>query len=148
MASERAKGNGNKSLDEQYVEGFIHLWEKQDGELNAEQKDQLGRAYLKHILGTEEKTIDAFLQDDKKAAHFIGMKQSGVGDRKSDYTAFWKEVAQVTPDAYSEKELSWLIAESLDEGAFMLLLRVDNPKAPFGESPLINKIRVNAHAYK
>lgn len=124
---------------------FVLMWKQQKDTLDAQQKDEIGKSYLKHILGVDDKTIERFLDDDLDANHAIGMLQSGSGTRRRDYDCFWNRVAEIIP--YDKEEMGWLAAHSQDDFAPYLLVCSING-LPQGDSHVINKIIINAHAYK
>ncbi len=76
--------------------------------LDSRQKDTINRAYLKHILGVNEQTIESFIGGDKDAERIIGMKQIGKSELKSDTYLFWQEFCNIRPCIYSEEEKDWL----------------------------------------
>jgi hypothetical protein len=125
------------------VDYFTDLWKKQDQSLKVEQKDGIGLAFLKHIIGVDDCVIQAFLEDNNNATYTVGMRQAGIMPCKSDYSAFWKTVAQIVPNAYSEKDLEFLIKNGGSGPNIMTfyMIRV------YG-SHVLSKIDVNAHAYK
>lgn len=136
------------------VEYLYNLWLKQCGSLSSEQKDEIGYAYLEHIIGADEPTIHAFMQGDKqkrslehlKAYRFIAMRQGNAEPRKDDYESFWKEVNKVAPNVHSEDDLKWLIGVRDILSVYTMMSLIDEILKE--ESDVIKKININAHAYK
>src|SRR3989344_372754 len=102
-----------KTEKEQY---FSALWVKQRRTLTSDQKNSIGVAYLKHIIGVDEKTAGAFCKEESpenwSASHSVGVVQAGIKPHKDDSTNFWREVVEIAPDVYSNEDLEWLINEA------------------------------------
>jgi len=127
------------------VQYFSDLWWQQRKELTAGQKDNIGRAYLTHIIGADEETVQAFIQGSSRAQDFVGLRQGGAEQRKGDYSSFWNEVAEITSDVYTREDLSWLIETGISS-VWHIEFQIE--EALRGESLVIRQIRNNAHAYK
>jgi hypothetical protein len=132
-------------INENQFKYFTNLWLKHRSALTVEQKDGIGIAYLKHIIGADEKTIQVFLSDDLKARDYIGLRQGCSKPRKKDYDSFWKEVARITQD-YIHDDLDWLIKSADVEYAHIMIFQIDEILKE--KSSVIKKINVNAHVYK
>jgi len=129
---------------------FNELWRKQSLNLEGittEQRDKIGVAYLSHIIGVDEGTIDAFLGkgeigEQLKADDVIGRRQGGAEKRKEDYENFWREVTETNPCVYSQTDLSWLIENAGIFGVFSMVWHLQCG------SDVLDRIATNAHAYK
>jgi len=64
-------------LDDNKAQYFSDLWWNQRDLLTVEQKDRIGINYLTHIL-TNKETTDAFISDEFKEYHQIGLRQAGA----------------------------------------------------------------------
>lgn len=128
------------------IQYFSNLWQQQKDKLTPGQKDSIGLAYLEHVIGADKETIIDFSQEKYSAKDFIGRRQSRAEKLKEDYAGFWPAIAQIVPDTYSPEDLAWLIQNSEHEGAWQMLLYLDD--LPKGVSLMLNKLKCNAHAYK
>ena len=92
---------------------FIDLWERQqynaEGyELSFEQRLEIERAYLVHILGVSEMTARKFHDRNYKATDMVGRRMSNIDPRENDYRRFWQRVAEITPGFYTQKYIDFL----------------------------------------
>ena len=126
------------------VEHFTVVWDAQRA-LPVEKKNAMGVAYLRHIIGANDSTIDAFLTG--YGGHgFVGRRQGGSEPKRNDYASFWDDVAGVVPGMYAADDINWLTKHALEDGAYMMLLHTDT--LSHETSPVLYRINVNAHAYK
>lgn len=134
-----------KPQDPNYVY-FLQKWKEHKQELSTEEKGEIGKAYMKHILGADENTIMAFLRDDSKAHHDIGMRCAGVTSTLNDYQGYWGAVSKYTPKDYPKDKLAWLIENSNELFVSYHHGTIDSVG---GEESLVNfKLNLCAHAYK
>jgi len=125
------------------VDRFLKLWDYQKRTATVEQKNQIGMLYLLHVLKVDEKTARDFINEDEKAYHKVGMKQSAMPwdtNRK-----FWEEVSKIFPRAYTEEDIEWLSANGA-MGPITLLCSLweDYPS----DSSVLERLKINAHVYK
>lgn len=133
--------------EEQLVVGRLRaFWRSQADTTSVEQKDAVGRLYLKAILGADDDLIRRFLEGDLQADADIGQKQSAVPVEEADFAAFWDGVVEIFPDVYSHEDIEFLKERGMIEAAFELLWALQ--PYPRDDSPVLKAIRVNAHAWK
>jgi len=109
-----------------------------------EKCDEIGKAYLEHIIGLKHSKIDSFAKGEYTERHYVGMRQGGVKDRKNDLKSFWNSVNNITKNldiSYTQEEIDWLSQIGGELGAWQYLLDLP-PKG------IIGSLIINAHAYK
>ncbi len=132
--------------DDVNVQYFRELWRKQGEELSFENRDAIGFAYLANIIGPDGETARDFITGCNNAYHEVGLKQAGTNERKNDNEAFWNDVRDITPEAYTEEEIEWLIEVGKNGAPFDYLFQLE--WFGLGGGHVISKILTNAHAYK
>jgi len=104
---------------------FLELWTEQGLSLSSEQKDEIGRVYLRDVIGADDETIEGFVGDlkgsDYDASRFVMLRQNLVEPSKGDYSKFWRKVSEIDAGTYTPKELSWLIDEAGWVGSLVFL---------------------------
>ena len=134
-----------RKLSDLKAQYFSDLWFNQALDLTDAQQDNLGKAYLKHVLGVDGKTIREYVERKGNAENIIGIKMAGK-DRKNDYSAYWKEVSKITPGTYSSKDLEWLTENAGDWGAYDFLLTIKSHH--LRPSSLLEQMSITAHVFK
>ncbi len=129
------------------AEYFLEFWPKQTLKSTREQKDQLGVSYMKHVLGLDDKTIKAFLNDDNKSHSLVGNKQANTIQTKNDYESFWKDVSEIFEGDYSEDDVKFL-SEQKKDCVISMLNTFNFDLTVTNYSPVLEKLSINAHAYK
>ncbi|GEM_PF-6570080 len=124
---------------------FVNLWRKKGAEISVVQKDEIGLAYLEHILGENKESIEQFLAGKFETTHLIGIKQAQVGTYKNDRDSFWTKVNETLKGIHSKTDIEWLKANKAE---YHLLLHIDHNPSEKNSSGLIGKIHNNAIAYK
>ena len=138
-----------ETKEELQAKYFLGIWHEQKKTLTIEQKDKIGRAYLKYGVGVDDATIDDFLHNKFNASHSIGMRQAAIDEGKNDLDSFWKDVASITPESYSGDDITWLITKGRSIALYQMCLIIDPPwEIKSNGSALIGKIHTNAIAYK
>ena len=123
------------------------LWRSQRDNLSIEQKNDIGYAYLKHIIGADESTIESFIADSNfKSDEFIGLRQGGAKPRREDYESYWNEINRITPGVYTEENLSFLIKEGGIMSVCHMLFQIEDILNE--QSSVMRNININAHTYK
>lgn len=129
------------------AEYFRELWERHGKflspheltrtALSPEQQDEIGLAYLSHIIGATKKQtadfipyrapvvpIDASIPFNHKRHESAW---SGLGGKiyhysgKNDIKGFWNAVAQIAPHLHSASDLSWLKENDDAQWAYMIV---------------------------
>lgn len=119
-------------LKDSKVDYFSKLWEKQSKELSPYQKDKIGilykfyiqrerfddviKTYLKKLSGD---MIQNFFQDE-----LDDLKTRGFKSTEPDYTSFFRGIAKIVPDTYSEEDINWLIQNAKDIGLWYMILKL------------------------
>lgn len=130
---------------------YCERWKDLPKILTTRQKDDVGIAYLKHVIGADDRTIDLFFADDSGAKDFIGLRQSADGEstRRHNYQQFWDTIARICPQVHSAEEIEWLKQFSDIYGIWRFTSLIDyGDCSPLGLSKTLNAIKVNAHLYK
>ena len=135
-------------LKDPIAQRFSDMWFEQHDTLTDDQQDQIGKAYLRHVVGINEATMDKFLRYDAQAHRLVGLRQAKVIDLKNDHLSFWKEVAEVTPGVYSIGDIQWLSAEEKEPfyGDYHFLMQLSHPWEH--NTGVIGLIHMNALNYK
>lgn len=130
------------------VDYFENLWKEQGRTLTIKQKDEIGIAYLKHIIGADDATINAFLDEDNlkehnNATYVIGMMMAGVNPCKHDIKSFWQAMDKIGVE-YSKEDLEFLLEKDGGSGALTMTFNISLA----GRSHVQYLIDITAHAYK
>jgi len=117
-------------FDQPRMKHFSRLWSQQQPQ--AEQKDAIGLAYLRHIIGIDEQTVNAFTHADvdpyayvnnlllgaspdqcfldyQKAEAAVGERLMNADNCRNDYLSFWNDVAKIAPEICDDHEIGWLV---------------------------------------
>lgn len=121
---------------------FINLWKIHNALLSSEQKDGVGRSYLRHIVGVDEPTIKAFLEGDGRAQNLVGLRDGYV---PGNFPAFWDEVAEITK-LYSPEDVTWLKGSGASDFPALMTLCIDTLLDE--KSRVLGKLNENSQAYK
>lgn len=120
---------------------FANLWQKKGTKISVSQKDEIGLAYLEHILGENKESIEQFLANKFETTHLIGIKQAQLSTYKNDRTSFWQRVNEILGGIHSDADIEWLKSNKAE---YHILLHIDQSQF----SGLIRKIHNNAIPYK
>lgn len=147
-------------LDQPRMKYFSRIWSQQ--QLTDEQKDNIGIAYLAHILGVEQQVVEIFTRrefnpsshlgqflrggkeiqwGDYNADRAVGEKQANLGRCRKDYAGFWRAVRNVAPGMCDNDEIQWLIQAGIWAVAQLLY-------QPDLASLVLTRIERNANKYK
>jgi len=127
------------------VQHLSDIWYRQRFTISLTAKDQIGIAYLRHILGFNGEALKVFLDGQPEAIERVGRIHCGKDGRRDDYTTFWEEVATIT-GSYTESDLQWLKEQRDFQAVGHLLDQID--PGDVGRSHVILAIHVNAHTYR
>jgi hypothetical protein len=132
-------------FDDPRIQRLSDLWLTQRVIATADQKDQIGFAYIIHILGFDRAMAESFVRGDHKAEHAIGMKQSAL-PCDGDFASFWKKVKEIFPETHRDEDIEWLIQERDVVAVCHLLNQLEEPLA--WASQVLRALAINAHVYK
>lgn len=124
---------------------FAELWTRQSKILSDATKDKFARAYLTHIIGCDDKSLDAFVAGDQKAEENIAQ----ITVRQNDIASFWSDVAEETPTDYGAHDIYWLIENTtpFSTFTFLIVMQIGGLAKPDKTSTLIERIVTNQIAY-
>ena len=118
-----------------------------------EQKDQVGLAYLSHVLAFGDDVAERLTREaDLEIQHQVGRRQGGwqSDPYTPDLKAFWERVREIFPGTYSQEDISFLVEKGGLEGVFEFLWQLEPwPLDPdLHRSSVLWKLMLNALAYK
>ncbi len=102
-------------------------------------------AYVTKFYGVDWAVVDAFLRGEHAAYEEVGLSQV-IGDReRHDIVGFWEEVSEAIPGLHTEEEIDFI----KEGGTGAVLNFMDHVEPIMAEqSPVVRKLRENAHVYK
>lgn len=102
----------------------LYLWQQEAYNLKREERDDIVKAYLKHIVGVPDEILIRFTARTPDAWKLIGKLDADVLPFKLDNASFWKEVQGILPSLCPDYD--WLVQNSFREGSFNLLCQLDS----------------------
>lgn len=110
-----------------------------------EKLNQCGIAYLTDFFGFDQSVVNGFLEEDWRAWHTVGMRQSAVQVTDENVRHFWQKVNTIYPNLHNPEEIEFLAVAGV-YAVLQFMGQIDRIGSE--TSPVIRKINVNAHVYK
>jgi hypothetical protein len=129
---------------EKIAQKFITKWRNHRSILNGVQKDDVGKSYLRNILGLNEEEIQGFIRGDLTINHRVGMIHAGIKEPPANYTRFWHNIASIT-NLHTAPETAWLAENADYMGVLSFMWNIDPILSE--DSQIIKEIRINMHVY-
>jgi hypothetical protein len=134
-----------KSLD------VFEWWRKKAPSLSHENKDLIGRAYLKEIIGLSDEEVVLFEKGDTDVHNKVGMIHAGDldGKAKEDYKGFYNSIREDV-GGISEGDFSMLSERGFFWASLVYGLQYapPYPSSGRGVSKVLDDILSNMMAYK
>jgi len=144
--------NLSRNLRDPHAQKLSCLWFERRLSLTDCQKDQIGGAYLRHIIGLDDEEIQRFVEYDKELHRKVG--EYHAGSKKLHYQEsreFWQAVREVESGLCPDEDLDWLVKvseqEALSHPTHHLLFQIDPAEGPI-PSHAVRAIHNNMITYK
>lgn len=134
-------------FENEHAQKLSDLWYSLSSIASTVQKDAVGKAYLKHIIGVSEEEIQKFLEGDNKIYAKVGDAQSGLVCKKEDIGSFWKEIQTLFPNLHRDQDTEFLTKSCGALGVLHFLFQMSQPETT-ENSEVLKSISTNAHVYK
>lgn len=144
MMEERLRNLRINPLPDKKAQALQMKWAREAFFLPPALKDRVGRLYMSHILNVNEKTILRFENHEPDATHTVGLSQSGIVN--PDATGFWNGVKELQPKPLSDREIGYL--RENDTSGYGATMMLNTWHLLYPNAPLLERLAVNAHAYK